>query len=302
MSDREEPNRIIDVAAWSAKARANPAAYESRQLTEVFLTALSFAPSFREQLYLKGGILMALAYGSPRSTSDVDLTAIADPAETAAALRQELDRALQRATAALGLPDLLCRVQTAKPRPRPEIFEDAQNPSLRLTIGAARRGSAEAAQLEAGSASRVLRVDITFKEPVGSFQILGIGSGERRIRAYSLTDLVAEKLRALLQQPVRDRYRRQDVYDIVLLVRRFDFDADERAAILRVLREKAAARSLPIVRTGMANPEVAARARADWPTLAQELDGPLPDFDEWFRVVRDFYEDLPWQSDEASFR
>lgn len=302
MSDPEEPDRIIDVAAWSTKVRANPSAYQSRQLTEVFLTALSFAPSFQKSLYLKGGILMALAYGSPRSTSDVDLTAVAGPAETAVALRQELDHALLRATAALGLPDLLCRVQTAKARPRPGSFEDAQNPSLRLTIAAARRGSAEVAQLEAGNASRALRVDITFKEPVGSFQILGIGSSERRIRAYSLTDLVAEKLRALLQQPVRNRYRRQDVYDIVLLVRQFDFDTDERAAILLTLRDKAAARFLPVDRTSMANPEVAARARADWPTLAQELDGPLPDFDEWFGVVRDFYEDLPWQSGGASCR
>ena len=218
MSDIEEPNLVVDVAAWSAKVRANPLAYESRQLTEVFLTALSFAPSFKKSLYLKGGILMALAYGSPRSTSDVDLTADADPGETAAGLRDEIDRALRRATAALGLPDLVCRIQTMKQRPRPAIFEEAQNPSLRLTIGAARRGSADAGRLEAGNASRTLRVDITFKEPVGSFQILGIGSGERSIRAYSLTDLVAEKLRALLQQPVRDRYRRQDVYDIVLLV------------------------------------------------------------------------------------
>lgn len=294
MSDSGEPDRIIDVAAWSVKARANPPAYEARQLTEVFLTALSFAPSFRKSLYLKGGILMALAYESPRSTSDVDLTAIADPAETAAALRQELDRALQRATAALGLPDLVCRVQTAKPRPRPETFEDAENPSLGLTIAAARRGSAEAARLEAGNASRTLRVDITFKEPVGSFQILGIGSAERRIRAYSLTDLVAEKLRALLQQPARNRYRRQDVYDVVLLVQRFDFDEEERTTILLALREKAAARALPVGRSSMANPEVAVRARADWPTLAQELDGPLPDFDEWFAIVREFYESLPW--------
>jgi predicted nucleotidyltransferase component of viral defense system len=294
MPEVDDTARVVDIAAWSAKVRANRAAYESRQLTEIFLTALSLAPSFRDSFYLKGGILMALAYASPRSTSDVDLTADSDPVETADALREELDHALQRATAALGFSDLVCRLQTAKPKPHADMFEDAQNPSLRLTVAAARRGSADATSLAEGKASRVLRVDITFKEPVGSFQILGIGSDERRIRAYSLTDLIAEKLRALLQQSVRDRYRRQDVYDIVLLLQQFDFDAHEREVILSTLREKAQARSLPVGRTGMANPEIAARARADWPTLAKELDQPLPDFDECFDKVLRFYESLPW--------
>ncbi|MEJ2622018.1 MAG: nucleotidyl transferase AbiEii/AbiGii toxin family protein, partial [Candidatus Thiodiazotropha sp.] len=36
--------------------------------------------------------------------------------------------------------------------------------------------------------------------------------------AYSLTDLIAEKLRSVLQQIKRERQRRQDIFDLFLLL------------------------------------------------------------------------------------
>lgn len=41
----------------------------------------------------------------------------------------------------------------------------------------------------------------------------------RHIRVAKLEDIVAEKLRALLQQPVRNRYRGQDVLDLAVILR-----------------------------------------------------------------------------------
>ncbi|WP_027729472.1 nucleotidyl transferase AbiEii/AbiGii toxin family protein [Variovorax paradoxus] len=38
------------------------------------------------------------------------------------------------------------------------------------------------------------------------------------IRSYTLHNVLAEKMRSLLQQPIRRRNRRQDVYDIWLLL------------------------------------------------------------------------------------
>ncbi len=294
MSDAPPPIRVVDLAAWAAKARIDPVAYRTRQLVEVVLTAVSLVPELRGTLYLKGGILMALAYDSPRSTTDIDFTAMGETARARERLEPALNAGLRRATARLGYLDLLCRVQSVTLRPRADTFETARNPAVQVTIAAADKGTADARRLEVGQASRVLRLDITFREPVEHVQEIGIGSAARTVQAYSLADLLAEKLWALLQQPVRNRSRRQDVFDVVLLIEQFDFDAEERAEILRTLRAKANARDLPIDRTSMGDPEIARRARGDWPTLQDELPDKLPDFDAWFAKVRAFYEGLPW--------
>lgn len=69
----------IDVAAWVEKARADPVTYKQRQIVEITLNAIADTAPLNEKLYLKGGILMGLAYGSPRQTADIDLTAAFDP-------------------------------------------------------------------------------------------------------------------------------------------------------------------------------------------------------------------------------
>ena len=48
-----------------------------------------------------------------------------------------------------------------------------------------------------------------------------------------------------------------------------------------------------ITQQALANPEVAARAKADWMSLEDELEV-LPDFETLFEQVRFFYESLPW--------
>ena len=59
------------------------------------------------------------------------------------------------------------------------------------------------------------------------------------ISAYGLTDLIAEKFRALLQQVPRNRYRRQDIYDIAHLIERFALDESELVAILEASAKSA---------------------------------------------------------------
>jgi predicted nucleotidyltransferase component of viral defense system len=114
------------------------------------------------------------------------------------------------------------------------------------------------------------------------------------VRAYSLLDLIAEKLRALLQQPKRNRNRRQDIYDIACLLKQFPLDSDERAQLLALLHEKCRARDIEPTREALSHHEVRDRAAKDWNTLGLELED-LPDFDSCFEIVDRFYRSLPWQ-------
>jgi hypothetical protein len=108
--------------------------------------------------------------------------------------------------------------------------------------------------------------------------------------------LVAEKLRALLQQLIRPHQgdRRQDVYDLARLLTTFDFDSTERAQILATLRHKSRERALEPVQGMISDERIVSKVRATWHTLQEELEEELPDFDTTFEAVRAFYDGLPW--------
>lgn len=91
----------------------------------------------------------------------------------------------------------------------------------------------------------------------------------------------------------RDRYRRQDVYDIAYLVERFALDDSEREAILTSFLDKCVKRRIEPTIDSMDDLQVIARARSEWDTLEQEI-GELPDFDSCFAKVHRTYRALPW--------
>lgn len=283
----------VDVRAWVEASRADPTRYRDRQVTEIVLTAIGLAPSLHTNLVLKGGAAMALAFKSTRVTGDVDFTSMVEPAELAEKLTPELNELLPKTAISLGYLDLLCLVQSVKKMPRAENFEDHDFPALRVRIGSAKRGTAEAARLAEGKASRVLDVEISFRDHVYAFQELNLMGAGVAVRAFTIHELIAEKFRALLQQPIRKRNRRQDVYDIAFLIDDHDFSGDDKATILATLIEKCRSRGIDAKQDSMDNPEIKQRAQADWDTLALEI-GDLPPFDERFALMRNLYVSLPW--------
>lgn len=177
--------------------------------------------------------------------------------------------------------------------PRAESFEDHEFPALRVRIGSAKRGTGEEARLADGKASRVLDIEISFRDQVYAFQELNLGGAGVAVRAFTIHELIAEKFRALLQQPIRKRNRRQDVYDIAFLIGEHDFSGDDRTTILTTLIEKCRSRGIKAKPESMDEPEIKQRAKAEWDTLALEI-GDLPPFEERFALMRDLYVSLPW--------
>lgn len=252
-------------------------------------------PSLSKTLVLKGGAVMALAFKSNRVTGDVDFTSMAEPARPDGKITTELNEILPRTAIKLGYPDLICRVQSVKKMPRAENFEDYEFPALRVRIGSAKRGTGEEARLADGKASRVLDVEISFRDQVYAFQELNLHGAGVAVRAFTIHELIAEKFRALLQQITRKhkRNRRQDVYDIAFLIGEHDFNGADRTAILTTLIEKCRSRGIDAKQESMDDPEIKQRAQADWETLALEI-GVLPPFEERFALMRDLYVSLPW--------
>lgn len=283
----------VDVRAWVEAARSNPAQYRDRQVTEIVLAAIGLTPSLNTNLVLKGGAVMALAFKSNRVTADVDFTSMAEPAGFANQIADDLNEILPQTAIRLGYPDLLCRVQTVRKMPKPLNFEEFDFPALLIRIGSAQRGTGEEKRLEVGRATRVLDIEISFRDQVYAFQELNLTGPGVAVRAFTLHEIIAEKLRALLQQPIRKRNRRQDVYDIAYLVETNELSDEDRRNILETLIEKCRTRGIEATPDSMDDPEVRRRAEVDWSTLALELDD-LPPFDERFDMMRKLYLSLPW--------
>lgn len=296
MSNREIVPINVHLSKWVEEAKTDPVLYRIRKVTEILLHAVGLSPVLRSTLVLKGGTLLNTVFGSPRATTDVDFSADADPEKLPPLLEDELNRALKRAAADLGYTDLICQVQTLKYQPRRDGFEQMQSPALKVTVGSAERGTSEETRLDRGQAIHVLSVDISFKEPLIDQQEIKLDDLEVTLKAYSAFEVLSEKLRAVLQQKIRNRSRRQDVYDIAFLIETVSINEEDKEKILHILIEKCEARSFTPYKEQIDDPEISERSQREWDTLRLELRDPLPDFSERFAIVQAFYKSLPWDS------
>jgi hypothetical protein len=284
----------VDIAGWVDRARADPVRHLERMATEIVMTAIGRASGLRDDIYLKGGILMGLAYGSPRGTADLDYTAIAEPdPANVTRIRADLETSLRATPSLIGYPDIECRIQSFEHRPRAEGFGGFTAPALIVGIGYARRDTPQFRHLTKLQCPDVVRVDISFREPVSTPDTIRLVQSGVAIKAYALIDIIAEKLRAFLQQEARNRSRRQDIYDLAHLIERFAFDETELRAIHDLLHAKCRARNIAPSVESIDDPKLKARAKAEWRTMEIEI-GTVPDFDERHGIVRGFYRRLPW--------
>jgi len=297
MSDGIVVPRNVAISAWVEEAKADAIKYQERQVTEILLHAVGITEALNEALVLKGGVLMSLVHGSYRQTGDVDFTAIVDPEPYAELLKATLNRALPRAAADLGFTDISCAVQRFDYQPKKEGFADFTAPALKLNIGYAQKGTSDESRLKEGKSTRILQVDISFKEKVVNTSEVTIEEPDVTIQAYSFEEIIAEKLRATLQQVKRKRNRRQDVFDIRWLVEKYAPDEAARKIILGTLLEKSEDRDIVPTVESFDDEEVKERSSKEWDTMKLEVGGKLPDFAESFEIVRLFYRSLPWCTD-----
>jgi hypothetical protein len=266
-----------------------------RELRQAVHTILVAVTQFRQaglQAVMKGGILLAVEYDGDRYTKDVDFSTRAliteIPPERFA---DTLNGALASASQSLDY-GLDCRVQSRALIPP---GEDRSWPTLQLKVGYAPINDARRhGRLGRGQAAHVLAVEISYNEVITGTEWLELGDGVS-VEASTLVDLVAEKYRAMLQQPVRKRVRRQDAYDIYGLLESHGAVLRSHATAVReALIAKCAGRGVTPHRDSLRDPEIERRSMAEYPQLAAEIARPLPEFDEVYGKVRAYYEGLGW--------
>ena len=280
-----------DISAWGDQA-SDGSNKEFREAVHTILSAIASDKNLQASMILKGGILLAIRYHSHRFTKDIDLS-------TAKTLKDyiSLDQVITSLNDSLALMievldyGLDCQGQSAKIQPK---SPDATYPSINLKVGYAYKGSAKHKRLQSKKSPTTISIDYSLNEETPNIDTLQLSQGEELL-VYSLTDLIAEKYRSLLQQVPRNRYRRQDIFDLYLILGKFDsIDDVEKRKIFECLVDKARSRNIEPAKESIGDPELKERAQHNYHTLADEIEGELPDFDQAFETVSTFYKSLPW--------
>lgn len=282
-----------DLEKWISEAEHDPQQQLIRRVIRLILHGIAHSPELRELMIIKGGVLLATAYGTGRHTIDVDFSTRRLAGEVdLEALCHQLDQAVELSSQALS-ESLACRVQGWKLQPP---SPESTFPTLRMRIGYAERGSKAQDRLNKGSSPHVVIVDLSFNEDPGSPVTLWV-DGHGTLKAYSLESQIAEKFRALIQQQkrFRCRIRRQDAFDIFCVLEQGYFSSgDSRLALVSAIVSSCRSRGIEADANSLAPAEIRERAAKEYDQLQFEIDGELPEFEAVFDRISQFYSDLPW--------
>lgn len=283
----------LDLPAWVEKAE--PHRKHFREAVHIILTAISSSTALKSTMIMKGGMLMAIRYNSERFTKDADFSTEEKyiKGDAQALVSELIDRI--NAVNEIFTYDTMCRYQRCELRP---AREGATFPTLSVNIGYAPRSKERLLErLLNGQAPTIVEIDYSYNEAVLDVEILRIDNGEE-IKAYSFLNLLAEKFRSLIQQPSRKRYRRQDVYDIHLLLSQNPaLSHIEQYQLVSLLNNSCQSRGIAVNQNSLDNNDIKSMSEQGYSDLASEIDGPFPDFNTAFTTLQEFYESLPWDDE-----
>ncbi len=288
MSDRY-PQSLEVIGEWAA--RNGMTARESRHRYAQYLVLCAVATSrLRPVLVFKGGNALDFVLQPNRSTVDLDFSFDMDRLQespSADVIRSALAPTLQQMSQ-YSRSMLVVHAVHANPRGAGKTFV-----TLQARVGYALPDEpALLARMRNGQSSpHVVPVEMSVNEWIHSSTEFSIDPRFGNLRISTLVDIVGEKLRAILQQPVRNRSRAQDFLDIAVVLR--SGQALDRDQVAEALLQKAAVRNVLVSRAAFRDPEIAARSAMSYAGLEPTVRVSFIPFDEALAIVLAFVDELP---------
>ena len=279
------PRSLLEVRAWIASSGSDAVTGRLRFAQYLVLCSIASVPELQRALVFKGGNALDFAWQPNRSTLDLDFTIESG----------EFDEVSLSASLALGLTSAslqsgaLLQLHSVTQQPR---GANRTRVTYKTIVGYALPDELALRQrMERGlKSSQTIQADISKNDPIcaaTTFRLDDI----RELRICTVEDIVAEKLRALLQQEGRNRQRPQDVLDIALAVRNHpDLNPINIASFLLT---KSAERDIEVTQKAFQSPELAERARSGYEPLRTTARSVFIPFDEAFAEVLAFVGTLP---------
>lgn len=279
----------LNLVAW-VEAEADAGRREFRQAVHLILRAIAQSEKLAPIMVMKGGILLAIRYQSTRFTKDVDFSTQRKLQEVdVPGFIDQMQKALEQVSFEndYGLAIAL-QSQVLNPKRADSLFA-----TLQMKIGYANRAVPnELKKLAAGQSAKAVQIDYSFNEWASDVETGDIDGGLLAMYAYH--DLIAEKIRSVLQQPIRNRSRFQDIYDLCLLLDCIEFNDEDRASVLAKLMSASEDRKVPMDPKALRSEQLRELSQRDYPQVVALIATKPPQFDDAYARVQAFYESLPW--------
>lgn len=278
----------VDLFEWVKSAKGSK---EQNSVVHILLHAIGNNESLRTTMIMKGGNLLGIRHASKRYTKDVDFsTDLKFKDFNEQKFREELNDSLISAAGELGYT-FRCWVQRTEIEPNP----NGTFPTLRVNVGYANyTNPKEKKFIDSENSPKVLKIDYSFNEATYNPEVINL-SDESSIIAYSIIDIVAEKIRSVLQQAARDRNREQDIYDLNFIIGEVKFDDEAKFNILQTLIKKSVGKEIDAYLNsgGLDQDDIKSRSKERYPRLSETVPD-LLDFEESYETVNNFFKSLPW--------
>lgn len=279
------PTSLRGIGEWAASNRMRVAEAKFRFAQYGILQAIADSRALSQVLAFKGGNALDFIWQPNRSTRDLDFSS-KDPTLTAEQIRNFLAPSLQRVSRSVGVLYRVQRIEQQPPGPNRSFI------TFEGMIGYALPDERRNRQLiqQGKSSNATVPLDVSLNEPICRIVEVDIESSNP-LQVCQLEDIVAEKLRALLQQPLRNRYRPQDVLDICVAVQENpDLDLNLAAEFLL---EKAKAREVSVSREAFHQKEIRSRAFEGYNELRETARNAFIEFEEAFSIVLSLVDRMP---------
>ena len=288
------PKSMAELATWASANTITIDEARQRFAQYIMLCGIVSVRRLRESLVFKGGNALDFIWQPNRSTIDLDFSLdMADGRFEAAVdtIRILLMQGISLVSSRFGVAIAVYSVRQEPPGENRTFITYTARVGYalpdehRLLIRMANNQSSP----------HIIPIEISINEPICDSTVFTLDESYSVLRVNTLADILSEKLRALLQQPLRNRNRPQDLLDIAVIIRSHpDLDRNQIAAFLQA---KADARHVPVSRAAFHNPEVAECASVGYDALEATTRTLFIPFDEARATVLSFVDDLPIRTD-----
>ncbi|MHB8577966.1 MAG: nucleotidyl transferase AbiEii/AbiGii toxin family protein [Dehalococcoidia bacterium] len=282
------PLQFDSLPMWAQEYGLSAAEARERFAQGAALRVIANSRELTALLVFKGGNALDFVWLPNRSTKDLDFSVLDADAGgdiTESRLQALIAAAFTDSAAAVEATFKLQRLRRNPPGPA-RAFATYQ-----MSIGYALPDQpALIVRLERGLTSpHVVIVEVSVNEIVCGAAPVDVGAANK-LRVSTIEDIVAEKLRALLQQPVRNRKRPQDLLDIAsILASGLPLD---RRLVAEFMARKSEAREVSVSRAAFRAPELIERTRAGYDDLRQSTRVCFIAFDEALAALLAFIDSL----------
>jgi len=273
------PTSFAEIGEWATANKVSVNEAKIRFAQYGVLRAIAGSEVLSSSIVFKGGNALDFIWQPNRSTKDLDFSSInSDLSEEE--IKKSITLSLQRAGRETGIA---FRLQRFRQNPR---GSDKTFITYDISIGyALPDDESSRKKIERGdSVALVVPLEISINEIVCEMTTIDL-KGIHSLKVSTPEDIVAEKLRALLQQQIRKRSRCQDMLDIAVILRNRELN---RAAVADYLQRKAAARDVQVSLAAFRHEELRNRAQIGYDELEGKTRELFIPFEEAYQQVMSF--------------